>query len=169
MMIPSPVGPLHLAADGDSLAMCSFTEVPGEPAPILDEAARQLAAYFAGKLRAFTLPLAPAGTAFQRKVWTALAAIPFGVKRSYQDIARAIGQPSAVRAVGMANGANPIAIIIPCHRVIGADGSLTGYGGGLPRKKWLLGHESGDLFGAQPGAQELDLVADQRHDRRELP
>jgi len=102
------------------------------------EALRQLRAYFAGDLHTFSLALAPAGTPFQRRVWDALLEIPYGATASYRDIAIAIGKPSAVRAVGLANGRNPIPIIIPCHRVIGSDGSLTGYGGGLDVKRFLL-------------------------------
>jgi methylated-DNA-[protein]-cysteine S-methyltransferase len=98
----------------------------------------QLKAYFAGKLREFDLPLAPQGTDFQQRVWLALLRIPYGATASYGDIARAVGEPGASRAVGAANGQNPVAIIIPCHRVIGANGTLTGYGGGLPNKKFLL-------------------------------
>ena len=108
---------------------------------MLADAARQLADYFAGTRRAFDLPLAPRGTGFQQVVWRALLAIPYGETCSYGELARAIGRPAASRAVGAANGRNPIAIVIPCHRVIGADGSMTGYGGGLPTKKWLLAHE----------------------------
>jgi methylated-DNA-[protein]-cysteine S-methyltransferase len=105
--------------------------------------ARQLSEYFAGKRTAFDLPLDPEGTEFQRDVWRALTEIPFGQRASYADVARRIGRPEAVRAVGAANGANPIAVVIPCHRVIGRDGSLTGYGAGLPIKRWLLDFESG--------------------------
>ena len=106
--------------------------------PIAAEAIRQLRAYFAGKLRRFDLPLDLQGTEFQRRVWRELEAIPFGETRSYSQIATVIGAPRAVRAVGAANGANPIPIVIPCHRVIGAAGALVGYGGGLPLKKRLL-------------------------------
>ncbi len=108
---------------------------------ILDRAERELAAYFAGRLRRFTIPLAPEGTPFQRAVWAALATIPFGETRSYSDVARAVGRPRAVRAVGAANGRNPLALVLPCHRVIGASGALTGYAGGIDRKEWLLAHE----------------------------
>ena len=104
-------------------------------------AVEQLRAYFAGELREFSLPLAPGGTEFQRKVWSALTRIPYGRTTSYAAIARDIGTPRGVRAVGLANGRNPISLIVPCHRVIGSDGSLTGYGGGIERKKWLLAHE----------------------------
>jgi methylated-DNA-[protein]-cysteine S-methyltransferase len=108
----------------------------------LSEAATAIAAYFHGDLHAIdALPTATAGTPFQKRVWEALREIPTGRTWSYGDLAKRIGQPTAVRAVGLANGANPIGIVVPCHRVIGADGSLTGYGGGLERKRWLLHHE----------------------------
>ncbi|MDR2516613.1 MAG: methylated-DNA--[protein]-cysteine S-methyltransferase [Spirochaetaceae bacterium] len=105
---------------------------------LIKTTARQLAEYFDGKRKSFELPLAPRGTAFQTAVWRALTAIPYGETQSYRDIAGKIGSPRAVRAVGMANNRNPIVIIIPCHRVIGRNGSLTGYGGGLPLKQFLL-------------------------------
>ena len=113
---------------------------------LLAEAVRQLRAYFAGHLRRFELPLDLVGTEFQRRVWLELTRIPYGETRSYQEMARAIGAPKAVRAVGAANGANPIAIVVPCHRVIGAGGKLVGYGGGLPLKRRLLSLERGGLF-----------------------
>ncbi|MBB5986438.1 methylated-DNA--[protein]-cysteine S-methyltransferase [Sphingobium lignivorans] len=109
--------------------------------PMLDEAARQLGGYFDGTRQRFDLPLDFEGTDFQKQVWTALLAIPFGETRSYADIARAIGRPSAVRAVGAANGRNPISIVAPCHRVVGADGALTGFAGGLAAKRFLLALE----------------------------
>lgn len=109
----------------------------------LAAAARQLAEYFAGSRREFDLALRLDGTVFQTRVWRELTKIPYGSTWSYGDLARRIGKPSASRAVGLANGRNPISIVVPCHRVIGADGSLTGYGGGLPRKRWLLAHEAG--------------------------
>lgn len=117
----------------------------------LPELRQQLGEYFAGARRAFTLPLAPAGTEFERRVWRELGAIPYGETRSYAEIAQAIGRPAACRAVGRANGRNPIAIVIPCHRVIGSDGSLTGYGGGLDLKRFLLDLEGGQ--GGSPAAQ----------------
>ena len=110
--------------------------------PVLDETIRQLGQYFAGERRTFELPLEFRGTDFQRQVWTTLLAIPFGETRSYLDVARSLGNPDAVRAVGAANGRNPISIIAPCHRVIGSSGALTGFGGGLEAKAWLLAHES---------------------------
>jgi methylated-DNA-[protein]-cysteine S-methyltransferase len=114
--------------------------------PLLAEVARQLRAYFAGQLRHFELPLDLAGTEFQRRVWLELTRIPYGETRTYQEMARAIGTPKAVRAVGAANGANPVAIVVPCHRVIGASGKLVGYGGGLPLKRRLLTLERGGLW-----------------------
>lgn len=146
----SPVGKLTLISDGKALRHCEFENprYPYEAAPrgedkIIANARRQLDAYFAGKLKAFDLPLAPHGTEFQRRVWDALLKIPYGVTRSYGQQATAIGSPKAMRAVGLANGRNPIAIIIPCHRVIGSNGSLTGYGGGMERKRLLLDLEQG--------------------------
>jgi len=109
--------------------------------PLLQAAVQQLDEYFAGQRTAFELPLRPEGTAFQRQAWQALCAIPYGETRSYAQQARAVGRPTATRAIGAANGRNPIAIIVPCHRVIGSDGSLTGYAGGEPVKRWLLAHE----------------------------
>jgi methylated-DNA-[protein]-cysteine S-methyltransferase len=146
--ITSPCGELVAISDGDALTSLEF---PGRGASP-DGAARddgpfrevraQLDAYFAGERRAFELRLAAEGTPFQRAVWAALVAIPYGATTSYGELARAIGRPAAVRAVGAANGANPIAIVVPCHRVIGKDGTLTGYGGGLPRKQLLLALEA---------------------------
>ena len=101
----------------------------------------QLEEYFAGTRRTFSLDLAAAGTPFQRRVWAALGEIPFGATVSYRELAQRIGRPGAARAVGLANGRNPLSIVVPCHRVIGADGSLTGFGGGIERKRWLLAHE----------------------------
>ncbi len=144
----SPIGELLLIGDGQSLTALHM--VPDQRySPSIDpdwrkdpglfaEVERQLDAYFAGQLRTFNLPLAPRGTIFQRAVWRSLTTIPYGHTTTYGRIATALGQPTASRAIGMANGRNPISIIVPCHRVIGADGSLTGYGGGLPRKQQLL-------------------------------
>jgi methylated-DNA-[protein]-cysteine S-methyltransferase len=124
--------------------------------PLLREAGNQLAAYFAGKLRQFDLPLEMKGTDFQLRVWNLLIQIPYGQTRSYGDLARALGAPAAVRAVGAANGANPIAIVVPCHRVIGSNGTLTGYGGGLPLKRHLLELESSQTGLLTPGYFTLD-------------
>lgn len=115
----------------------------GGKTDLLQRAARQLEAYFQGRRKEFALPLDPEGTPFQKQVWEELQRIPFGETVSYKEIARRIGRPTATRAVGLANGRNPLAIVIPCHRVIGQDGSLTGYGGGLPIKRRLLDMESG--------------------------
>jgi methylated-DNA-[protein]-cysteine S-methyltransferase len=125
--------------------------------PPLPEVRTQLAEYAAGVRRGFSLPLAPRGTAFERRVWQALVEIPHGETRSYADIARTIGSPAACRAVGRANGRNPIAVVIPCHRVIGSDGSLTGYGGGLPLKRFLLDLEAGGRAAPAMPAPQLDL------------
>lgn len=148
----SPIGELTLVASDEALVGL-FLERPGAalPAaevrrtPLLERVSAQLDEYFAGRRETFDAPLAPPGTAFQRSVWAVLQTIPFGVTWSYAQVARKLGKPRAVRAVGAANGSNPISIVIPCHRVIGADGSLTGYGGGLPRKRWLLAHEKAEL------------------------
>ncbi|HDS1755185.1 methylated-DNA--[protein]-cysteine S-methyltransferase [Pseudomonas sp. M5] len=151
-LMQSPVGTLTLVARGERLAAVLWEEERenrvrlgevhrDDEQPILREAARQLEEYFAGKRQRFELALDFAGTAFQRQVWAALLTIPFGQTRSYSDIARQIGNPSAVRAVGAANGRNPISIIAPCHRVIGASGSLTGFAGGMPAKQYLLALE----------------------------
>ena len=123
---------------------------PEEASPALEAAIDQLEAYFAGELTEFDLPLAPEGTDFQYRVWAALRRIPYGTTVSYGDIAREIGNPAAVRAVGLANGSNPLGIIVPCHRVIGANGKLTGYAGGIWRKERLLALERGEkaLFAA---------------------
>ncbi len=147
----SPVGPLTLHSDGVALTGLEFDDpkYPLEPSPrgedgVLNAARRQLDRYFTDKLRVFDLPLAPLGTPFQQRVWAALLEIPYGVTRSYGALAAAIGAPKASRAVGLANGRNPISIIVPCHRVIGANGSLTGYGGGMERKRQLLDLEQGE-------------------------
>jgi methylated-DNA-[protein]-cysteine S-methyltransferase len=135
---------LRFTAGADGLRAIDFDLArppEGEPDPdhpLLTEAVRQLRAYFAGSLQQFTLPLDPRGTAFQLRVWRELENIPFGETRSYAQVAATIGAPRAVRAVGAANGANPLPIVVPCHRVIGSSGSLVGYGGGLPLKKRLL-------------------------------
>ncbi len=140
--LDSPVGRLTLTMDRDQLTSIRFE---GGPTPQghyhttpFHEVIAQLEAYFAGELRAFELPLAPKGTAFQLTVWEALLQIPYGETVSYGDIAQAIGKPTATRAVGAANGKNPLPIVVPCHRVIGSDGTLTGYGGGLSIKATLL-------------------------------
>jgi methylated-DNA-[protein]-cysteine S-methyltransferase len=138
--VETPIGTLWLSATRDGLAEVAFAEraAPGAPRELLAEAAGQLRAYFAGELERFDLPLAPHGTPFQRGVWDAVSAIPYGSTASYSEIAAAVGRPRACRAVGAANGRNPLAIVVPCHRVVGAAGALTGYGGGLERKRALL-------------------------------
>lgn len=144
--VETPLGPVAIGVEGEGVAEVQLhARAPAEDDDaLLREAKRQLAAYFEGRLRAFDLPLGAVGTPFQRAVWEALVAIPFGETRSYRDLALAVGKPAAVRAVGAANGRNPIAIVVPCHRVIGADGTLVGYAGGLPTKRWLLAHERGE-------------------------
>jgi methylated-DNA-[protein]-cysteine S-methyltransferase len=148
----SPIGELMLVGDGAALTGLYFPGSSKFKAPLPDpgwqpddsvfgEVTTQLAAYFGGELTEFSLVLAPNGTAFQQRVWSALRAIAYGTTTTYGQLATALGDPRAVRAVGLANGRNPIPIIIPCHRVIGADGSLTGYGGGMDRKQWLLALE----------------------------
>jgi methylated-DNA-[protein]-cysteine S-methyltransferase len=151
--ISSPVGELRFVATSDAL-IGVFSASQGKyrdskPAlahPIIDLAIDELTAYFEGKATAFATPIEMAGTAFQQAVWGELLNIPFGETRSYAQIASAIGKPSAVRAVGAANGKNPLGIIVPCHRVIGKNGSLTGYAGGLDMKLWLLRHEGALLM-----------------------
>jgi methylated-DNA-[protein]-cysteine S-methyltransferase len=148
----SPVGSLLLAGEDGALSMLEFQrgrraarspqDWREDRKPFRD-ALSQLEAYFAGRLRRFELRLAPAGTRFQHQVWDLLLEIPYGETRSYGELARRIGDPKAARAVGLANGSNPIAIVIPCHRVIGANGKLTGYGGGLDVKRQLLALERG--------------------------
>ena len=160
----SPIGRLLLAADDAGLRRIGFPEGrhPQEPAPEwrearppFSEALRQLDAYFAGRLRRFELPLAPAGTDFQLTVWRALCDIPYGQTLSYGALARLLGKPGASRAVGLANGRNPLPIVVPCHRVVGSDGSLTGFGGGLPTKQKLLRLEGVQLPCLAQAQQEL--------------
>jgi methylated-DNA-[protein]-cysteine S-methyltransferase len=152
--IESPLGPLLLAADDSGLRHILFSSQAQPPRPDptwreeaapLTETIRQLQAYFSGDLENFNLPLAPEGTPFQMDVWQRLCDIPYGQTISYGELARRIGNPKASRAVGLANGSNPIPIVIPCHRVIGSNGKLTGYGGGLPIKEKLLALERHQL------------------------
>jgi methylated-DNA-[protein]-cysteine S-methyltransferase len=149
--IESPIGVLLVARDdvGITALLLPHGRRPARPAAewvradaAFDDVRSQLGEYFAGTRTTFDLPLHLRGSAFQRRVWNALLEIPCGATTSYGAIAAAIGEPGAARAVGAANGQNPVAIIVPCHRVIGANGSLTGYGGGLPTKRWLLAHEA---------------------------
>ena len=153
-MFESPVGPLLLAGDSNALRRVSFESSTRPALPREDwkqnraafaEVIRQLQAYFRGELKEFDVPLAMEGTEFQLRVWNELRKIPYGETISYAQLAERIGNPQAVRAVGLANGSNPIPIIVPCHRVIGSDGSLTGFGGGLSTKKKLLELESKQL------------------------
>src|ERR1700761_3555690 len=162
-VVDSPIGPLTLVADDGKLSGL-YMEVRGhEPDPaglghlgtveddaVLSAAASQLGAYFAGELTSFELPLSMTGTGFQRTVWAALCDIPYGETISYGELARRIGNPKASRAVGAANGSNPIPIVVPCHRVIGSNGTLTGFGGGLKTKEILLGIENKQLALAIP-------------------
>lgn len=156
-VIDTPIGHLRLAATTLGLSAIDFDANPAlapagsDPAAesIIRRTAEELDRYFKGELTEFSVPLAPRGTEFQKRVWDRLRQIPFGTTTTYGSIARDLGDPNATRAVGLANGRNPIPIIVPCHRVIGADGSLTGFGGGLPRKRWLLDHES--RVSSEPG------------------
>lgn len=144
----SPLGFIKIVGTRDSVLALDFVEEfqngDHELPFCIKECIQQIAEYFDGKRKEFFLNTDPHGTPFQKKVWRQIEKIPFGNLASYKEIARAISKPEAFRAVGSANGKNPIAIIIPCHRVVGSDGSLTGYGGGLWRKKWLIAHEQGD-------------------------
>jgi methylated-DNA-[protein]-cysteine S-methyltransferase len=140
----SPIGLIEIGSTAAGVTSLSFVEgrhADFDSHPTLDKAIRQIAEYFDGTRYAFDLPLALHGTPFQQEVWQQLLKVPFGQMVSYQQIANAIGRPRAARAVGAANGSNPISIVVPCHRVVGSDGSLAGYGGGLWRKEWLLRHE----------------------------
>lgn len=141
----TPIGPVSILASEEAIVQITFGDLPatGPESPLTREACAQLEAYFAGQRRQFDLPLAPAGTPFQRQAWAALQQIPYGETRYYAQQALQISRPKAVRAIGAANGANPIAIVIPCHRVIGKNGTLTGYAGGVDRKQWLLAFEQG--------------------------
>jgi len=148
LQIPSPLGPLRLfAADAAICGVYLPSQTPPliadtAPDPVLQLAAEQLREYFAGSRRVFTVPLRATGTDFQRTVWRALLTIPHGETRSYGALAHAIARPTASRAVGHANSKNPLSILVPCHRVIGSDGALTGYAGGAAAKQWLLAHEA---------------------------
>jgi methylated-DNA-[protein]-cysteine S-methyltransferase len=152
--VSSPVGDIALVGDGEALSglyMPQHRHRPPLPEGTVrddeafDAAREQLAAYFAGERTGFDLPVQATGTPFQHEVWQALTEIPYGTTWSYGDLAKRIGNPAAVRAVGLANGRNPVSIVVPCHRVVGANGSLTGYGGGIERKRFLLDLERGAL------------------------
>lgn len=165
----SPLGPIRLVANGEALVAVQLLgereTLPPDSGRVtgvrkwIDLAVAQLAEYFAGTRTGFELPLAPLGSSFQRQVWNQLLTIPHGEVRSYGHIANALGRPSASRAVGAANGRNPIAIIVPCHRVIGANGTLTGYAGGLAAKQWLLDHERQRHRHAGGGTAQWSLLA----------
>jgi methylated-DNA-[protein]-cysteine S-methyltransferase len=173
--IDTPIGPLLLAGDRRGLSCVGFQAGPRAMRPQphwvasadpFAAAIAQLAAYFGGSLREFHLELAPRGTPFQLSVWAALQRIPYGETLSYGELARRLGRPHGARAVGLANGSNPLPVIVPCHRVIGADGSLTGFGGGLPIKRALLALEGADcvsdLFCAA-AARTMGRPAEKRH------
>lgn len=150
--MPTPLGDVLLVAVDGALTRIHFApyetpacaEAPDDP--LLVEAVRQLGEHFAGELTDFDLPLAPPGTPFQQRVWGELRRIPYGVTTTYGELAERLGDPRCVRAVGLANGRNPIAVVVPCHRVIGSDGKLRGYAGGVERKQWLLALERSSLF-----------------------
>ena len=165
----SPVGRLKLVATDDGLAAILWErdrprrvrleiDGAGDKHAVIMETERQLEEYFAGRRTRFTMPLDPRGTAFQRKVWNALLTIPFGETRSYGQVARQIGHPDAVRAVGAANGRNPISIVTPCHRVIGATGKLTGFAGGLDAKAFLLALEGASQSQARAGGNVVSRI-----------
>jgi len=168
--ISSPIGDLLLLSEGAALRALWMKAGPTPLVPEtgwveddgpFEQATAQLGEYFAGERTAFDLALILDGTPFQKRVWNALREIPYATTISYGELARRIGQPRAFRAVGLANGRNPISVIVPCHRVIGADGTLTGYGGGLERKQLLLGLEAG-AAGLAPPARQLELTAFER-------
>ena len=145
-VVPSPIGPLTVVAEGGALVRVAMSppgrfvdaEIGERSEDGFDEVVVQLGEYFAGERTAFDLPLRPVGSDFELAVWEQLTLIPYGETRSYGYVAKAVGEPGGAQAVGAANGRNPLAIVVPCHRVIGADGSLVGFGGGLPRKRFLL-------------------------------
>lgn len=140
----SPVGTIKIAADETGIRLIRFVDTRDqavEPNPLIETCKLQLQEYFLGKRKTFNLPFEQNGTPFQQSVWNSLLEIPYGGTASYGDIAKAIKRPRAARAVGAANGKNPLSIIVPCHRVIGSDGTLTGYAGGVTKKAWLLTHE----------------------------
>ncbi len=146
-LMDSPVGLIEISGDDEFVRSVLFVDVAKEESETLSEVVkeskRQLAEYFEGKRKSFDLPLSQVGTAFQQRVWEKLMSVPYGKTASYMQLAGMLGDPKCIRAAGTANGRNQLAIIVPCHRIIGADGSLTGYAGGLHRKKWLLDFEAG--------------------------
>lgn len=151
--IDTPIGLLEVLTSEDALLAVTFVEEKAEDSPdapaILENACAQLKEYFAGERQSFDLPLLPDGTEFQKEVWNALLQVPFGRTSTYKKQSQSLGKPKAIRAVGTANGKNPIAVVIPCHRIVGSDGSLTGYASGLSRKDWLLKHEQKQTEGFQ--------------------
>lgn len=155
-LLNTPIGQLGILATDTAIVKVTFGEEYSGPErpenPLTREAKNQLAAYFAGQRQQFELPLEPSGTEFQHQAWKALQKIPYGETRYYAQQASLIGRPNAIRAIGAANGANPIAIIVPCHRIIGKNGSLTGYAGGLNRKQWLLAFEREQIEPVMQGA-----------------
>ncbi|MBW1680604.1 MAG: methylated-DNA--[protein]-cysteine S-methyltransferase [Deltaproteobacteria bacterium] len=162
----SPIGLVEVGGTAEHVTSLHFVDARRAGArahPLVREACRQVRAYFEGEVRRFDLPLSPTGAPFQVRVWRALLEIPYGQAVSYGALARAVGNPRASRAVGAANARNPIALVAPCHRVVGADGRLTGYGGGLWRKEWLLLHEGCKLRGRRvvpaPGLRWGDWIA----------
>lgn len=150
----SPIGYVEVMGSELGIEQINFRDEAPENSPeapeCVHEAIRQLKSYFEGTLMEFDFPLKPQGTDFQVSVWNLLRSIPFGETRSYMDLAHSLKNEKAIRAVGTANGKNPIAIVVPCHRVVGSDGSMTGYAGGIWRKTWLLRHEKETRFGIQP-------------------
>ncbi len=162
-LIPSPVGELFAQSNGTALTGMEFArgdQPDNLPDAVLDLTEVELASYFSGALTRFTVPLAYTGNEFETSVWDLLRQIPFGVMWSYGEMAHRLGDPGAARAVGRANNQNPITIIVPCHRVVGADGTLVGYGGGMERKKFLLNHEAA-VLGASTEAPALKSGQDQ--------
>lgn len=153
----SPLGPIKIAGDANAIKMITFVDEKGEEGSgvmplVIRKCKKQLAEYFEGQRKQFNIPLAPEGTDFQQEVWKVLLDIPFGTTSTYAKQSIKLGDIKKIRAVGTANGKNPVAIIIPCHRVIGSDGSLTGYAGGLDKKEWLLRHEK-----SMPGMAQTSL------------
>lgn len=151
-ILDSPIGKLRIKASEDALSSITFNDTDASNSPsnkssgIINKAVKQLEEYFEGKRTIFELPLSPEGTDFQQRVWKALQSIPYGQTTTYSELSSKLGDPRAIRAVGKANGQNPIPIIIPCHRVIGANNNLIGYAGGIERKRWLLQHEGALLL-----------------------
>ena len=168
--VPTPLGGMVLASDGDALSGAWFDGQRYQPQigpvwqrrpdlPLLRRAAAELAEYFSGERIAFDVPLAPVGTPFQRDVWRAIASVPYGATIAYRDLAARAGRPESIRAAGTATGRNPLSIIVPCHRIVGADGALTGYAGGLARKRALLALEHAAIGAAAPRVAPVAALA----------